>query len=52
MSTPSDSQIAMSRASLRGYWVKSEASPNWRGLTKIVTTLVALSARARPMSER
>ena len=34
-STPSASQIAMSRASLRGYLVKSAATLNWRGLTKI-----------------
>ena len=32
--------------------VKSAASLNWRGLTKIVTTVVAFSARARCISER
>src|SRR5689334_21511025 len=52
MSTPSDSQIAMSRASLRGYCVKSDASLNCRGLTKIVATVVALSSRARRISAR
>ena len=52
MSTPSSSQMARSRASLRGYCAKSAASLNWRGLTKIVTTVVASSARARRISER
>src|SRR5690349_1839519 len=52
MSTPSDSQIAISRASLRGYCVKSDASLNCRGLTKIVATVVALSSRARRISAR
>ena len=37
----------MSRASLRGYFSRSAGSPNWRGLTKIETTVVAFSARAR-----
>ena len=37
-STPATSHTARSRASLRGYWVKSAATLNWRGLTKIETT--------------
>src|SRR6188768_76238 len=51
MSTPAASAFARSLASLRGYCSKSDASPNWRGLTKIDITTVALSARARSTSE-
>src|ERR1019366_5372840 len=52
MSTPSSAQIATSRTSFRGYFVKSWAWLNWRGLTKIVVTTVGLSARPRRISER
>ena len=44
--------ISTSRASLRGYFSRSFGSPNWRGLTKIETTVVAFSARARWISAR
>ena len=37
---------------MRGYFVKSAATLNWRGLTKIVTTVVASAARAWRMSAR
>src|SRR3989337_1318071 len=44
--------MARSRASLGGERPKSAAWPNWRGFTKIVTTVVASAARARRMSAR
>src|SRR3954469_606219 len=52
MSTPSASQIETSRASFRGYCSRSFGSPNWRGFTKIVTTVVASDARARCIRAR
>src|SRR3954447_489299 len=51
MSTPARSHASRSRASFRGYFAKSSRCPNWRGLTKIDTTTVALSARARSTSD-
>ena len=50
-STPSSSQIARSRASSRGYRSRSAGSANWRGFTKIDTTTVGRSRRARRISE-
>ena len=52
MSTPISSASAASRASSRGYAVRSDASLNWVGLTNSQTTTTSHSARARRMSER
>src|ERR1700735_4072252 len=50
-STPASAQAARSSSMVRGYCAMSSGSPNWSGLTKMLTTTTSHSDLARLMSE-